>query len=115
MSTARLFRLMDGSPVYRGDKLHVHREYWRQAGPVVTAEFADGRGPGEVIVRSDNGAVPSVPIAALTREEHPHTAMSVFLADKLGCKAHEVTRRDLFVYQLGLSKATPQGAADRGR
>lgn len=101
-----LFFLTDNSPVFRGEKLHVHPSYWRKAGAVVTAEFECGtREAGAVVVRSDNGAVPDVPLAALTRLPHPDAADSMKISLLLDCDVHEVSRRDLKLWRASRQEA----------
>ena len=108
-----LFHLVDKTPVFRGDKLHVHPSYWRQAGAVVTAEFeGETRECGQVVVRSNNSAVPSLPFAALTRKPHPDVADCKAIALLLDCDVHEVSRRDLKLWRASREEApaAPQAA-----
>lgn len=70
MSQEPLFHLCTGEPVYRGDVLwhpdHVNVGWWCKA------EFRPDEGDTVyVVVRSPNGAVPTVRIADL-RKEPPH-------------------------------------------
>jgi inhibitor of KinA sporulation pathway (predicted exonuclease) len=69
MKNEPLFHLLDGSPVHRDDELYVAHEYVFRAGARCRAEFkADG---DFVTVRSvPSGAVPSVPLSALSRTPH---------------------------------------------
>lgn len=57
-----------GRVVRPGQKMHVAFEYWRIAGPYGVVERYHG---DTVVLRSDNGAVPTVPVSALMWEPDP--------------------------------------------
>jgi len=99
-----LFRLEDGSPVYGGDTLHVAPEYLRKAGAVVTAAFrCDHVAAIEVTVRSKNGAVPTIPIKALSREPHPHTIIVSEISAATGIMMSDVSNRDIRVWKAAIA------------
>lgn len=96
-----LFNLVDGTPVYHGDTLYPHPRYIRYVGAVVTAQFKpDG---SEVTVRSENGAVPHVPINMLFKTPHPDSETYVNLEKALQANGwSNLNDRDLAVYRAGL-------------
>lgn len=104
MTCEALFHLVDGSPVYRGDVLHVAPRYAHRAGATCKAEFP---GCGEqVTVRSiPAGAVPTVPVAALSRKPHPDTTDSFLLAELLGVHVCDIKLRDLRAFRAGVAYA----------
>lgn len=102
MTAEPLFHLYDGSPVHLGERLHIAPDYLNQAGATCTAEFRSD-GCDTVTVRSEGGAVPTVPIWALSREPHPDTADRQRLADALGVYPSEISRRDLKMFRAGLA------------
>lgn len=59
----------EGKPVFAGDRLHVAPSYHRCAGAVVKAYRAPSS--GMAFFRSDNGAVPTMPISAVSWSPHP--------------------------------------------
>jgi hypothetical protein len=104
-----LFQLDDGSSVYRGDVLHVAPRYMQQAGSRVTAEKP---AYGDVVtVRSDNGAVPMLPVSALSREPHPDVTDATEIASLLGGYPHQVSGRDLRLYRALLARLGEQQPA----
>jgi hypothetical protein len=106
MTIEPLFHLKDGSPVHRGDLLHVAPDYLNNAGATCTAEFPGG-GCDAVTVRSANGAVPTVPIWALSRNPHPDTVDRQRLANARGVSTSQISRRDLEMFRAGLAAAPP--------
>lgn len=77
--------ILEGRAVYRGDQLFVSPEFYRNAGTIVTAEFAKSDGCEWVTVRSVNGAVPQIPMSALSWTEH---ADSVYIRDYINIIGH---------------------------
>lgn len=62
---------LEGMTVRPGQMLHVAPDYHQRAGAAGRAERYDGA--GAVMLRSDNGAVPWVPVHALSWQPHPET------------------------------------------
>lgn len=105
-----LFYLEDQSPVYRGDTLHVDPRYISRAGDEVTAEW---RAEGYlVIVRSRNGAVPTLPVSALTRTPHPRTVTMRKIAEAMGILFQNVTERDIRVWEAAVASLKAEQATD---
>lgn len=113
MNQEPLFHLVDGSPVYRGEVLHVAPGYLHRAGATCKAEFpAKG---DQVCVRSiPTGAVPTIPLAALSREPHPDTTDRAALAKILGQPARNITGRDLDVFRAGQLHARQMAQSTNG-
>ena len=61
---------LEGRTVRPGQVLHVAPTLWWRAGPSGKVERLRG---DSVVLRSDNGAVPTVPIDCLSWEPHPET------------------------------------------
>lgn len=71
MKTGRDFEFrLEGRTVRPGQELHVHPLHWAKAGPSGKAEIFHG---DAVTLRTDNGAVPTVPLSALSWKPHPQT------------------------------------------
>jgi hypothetical protein len=60
----------EGRTVRPGQVLHVHPSAWRKVGPTAKVERYYG---DSVMLRADNGAVPTVPLHCLSWEPHPET------------------------------------------
>lgn len=103
--------MLEGRPVHKGDLLHVHPSFHARAGVRVTAEFAAAG--GEAVCRSDNGAVPCVPIDALSWMAFPDEADREIIAKAAGLTGPFVTTRDLRMFRLGRATTQPApGAPD---
>lgn len=101
-----LFDLEDGTPVYHGDTLYPHPRYFKKAGKFVTAEFkADG---DEVTVRSQNGAVPTLPINMLFIHPSPEGEVYSNLEKALKTDVWNIGKRDIAAYQAGVSSTEKQ-------
>lgn len=61
---------LEGRTVRPGQVLHVAPTYWWRAGPSGKVERLCG---DSVVLRTDNGAVPTVPLDCLSWEPHPET------------------------------------------
>ena len=61
---------VDGRLVRPGQIMYIHPNYFRQAGTVAKVERYYG---DSVMLRSSNGAVPHVPVSALSWYPHPTT------------------------------------------
>lgn len=105
MTREALFHLEDGSPVYRGEVLHVAPEYFNRAGATVHAEFSAEGGDSVTVRTIPEGAVPTIPISALSREPHPDTTDREHLAQALGTALHSITDRDLRMFRAGVLHA----------
>ena len=97
----------EGRPVFKGDKLHVAPRFQSKAGSIVTAEFKaygvlDGE---EVTVRTDNGAVPTVPVSALSWKPHPDVTDRQRIQDLTGMWPRNISDRDLRMFRLGRDAA----------
>jgi len=98
-----LFEL-EGRPVMRGQELHIAPSYhWRAGARAKVERFHNDE---EVQLRSDNGAVPTVPVRALSWRAHPDTvAMEQMAEAGLG----RASQRDLAVWKA--ARAQPVQAA----
>lgn len=67
----------EGRTVLSGQVLHVHPAYHRRAGSTGRVERYYG---DSVMLRSNNGAVPTVPLSALSWTPHPETVAMEELA-----------------------------------
>lgn len=97
-----LFEL-EGRPVMRGQELHIAPSYhWRAGARAKVERFHNDE---EVQLRSDNGAVPTVPVRALSWRAHPDTvAMEQMAEAGLG----RASPRDLAVWKA--ARAQPAQA-----
>lgn len=92
-----------GRTVRPGQRMHVAPAYWQKAGPIGTVEryFGDS-----VVLRADNGAVPTVPLEALSWDPHPET---VALEELRDAGFNRPTTRDVMVWMA--AKASKSSAA----
>lgn len=96
--TQRVLFLLEGRPVYKGDRLHVAPHYHRKAGAQVFAyrEAIDG----VATCRSTpSGAVPSVPITALSWNPFQETLDREAIQKQLPYS--RISDRDVQMWQLG--------------
>lgn len=101
-----MFHLVDGSPVFRGDELYVHPKYIQQAGAKVRAEFKTDF--DVVTVRSiPSGAVPSLPINALSREPSPEAVVMCEVAKALCIQPYDVSKRDIKIWSAAVLASRP--------
>lgn len=115
MTPEALFHLADGSPVYRGDILHVAPYLCHRAGATCEAEFS-ANGSDEVTVRSiPSGAVPTVPISGLSRTPHPDTTDRALMAKLLRMTVRSITERDLEMFRAGRLHAEQRAQEAAGR
>lgn len=84
---------VEGRDVYYGDELHVHPLDFRRAGHKVRAYRPD-YGSGEVVVRSDNGAVPTLHVENLSWAPHPETIALTQLEEN----GFEPTLRNAYIW-----------------
>lgn len=94
-----LFKLPDGTAVFRGDTLYVHPSFIKRAGLTVTAEFKPEG--GTVVTRSENGAVPQLPVNLLSKTPYPNMEIKSLISKSLNIDIWEVTERDVSIYKLG--------------
>lgn len=94
---SKVLFVCEDRPVRRGDRLHVAPAYHSRAGAAITAEreAADGF----ALCRSLNGAVPTLPIAALSWQPHPETQDREQIAKQRPYT--RITDRDVHVWRLG--------------
>lgn len=81
-----------GRTVRPGQRMHVSPAYWQKAGPVGKVERYYG---DSVTLRTDNGAVPTVPLEALSWDPHPET---VAMEDLREAGFQRPTTRDVQVW-----------------
>ena len=94
-----LFKLLDGTSVFRGDTLYVHPSFIKKAGLIVTAEYKpQGK---TVLTRSSSGAVPELPIALLSKTPHPNMDIKSSISNFLNIDIWDVSERDVAIYKLG--------------
>lgn len=95
-----LFKLLDGTSVFRGDTLYVHPSFIKHAGLIVTAEFKpEGK---TVVTRSSSGAIPELPIAFLSKTPHPNMDIKSSISKFLNIDIWDVSERDVAIYKLGM-------------
>lgn len=94
-----LFKLPDGTAVFRGDTLYVHPSFIKRAGLTVTAEFKPEG--GTVVTRSENGGVTSLPVNLLSKTPYPIMEIKSLISKSLNIDIWEVTERDVLIYKLG--------------
>ena len=90
---------LNGRPVYFGDILHIAPEYYSAAGAQAKAERFYGC---SVQMRSKNGAVPTVPVEALSWEPHPEV---VALETMREAGIRRPSYRDLEVWKKAMAYA----------
>ena len=100
MKTDVLFEL-DGKPVRRGDRLHVAPGYYYQAGAEVEADY-EASGGSAVFRAVPSGAVPTLPVSAVSWSAHPDT-LDLEAMSRQGIGRPSV--RDLSVWRLGRAAA----------
>lgn len=84
----------EGRDVRPGQLMHVAPGYWSQAGATAKVERWYG---DSVMLRTDNGAVPTVPLCALSWNPHPET---VALEEMRRAGFVRPNTRDLHVWML---------------
>jgi hypothetical protein len=94
-----LFKLRDGTAVFRGDTLYVHPSFIKRAGLTLTAEFKPEG--GTVVARSENGGVTSLPVNLLSKTPYPIMEIKSLISKSLNIDIWEVTERDVSIYKLG--------------
>lgn len=94
-----------GRTVRPGQVLHVAPALWWRAGPCGRVERYYG---DSVMLRSDNGAVPTVPLHCLSWEPHPET---VAMEELRAAGFTHPTRRDVGVWIAARLK-TPNVGVD---
>lgn len=106
-----MFHLVDGSPVFRGDELYVHPIFFQQAGDKVRAEFKTDF--DLVTVRCiPSGAVPSLPISALSREPSPEAVVMIAVAKALCIQPYDVSKRDVRLWNAAMLASRPDTTWD---
>lgn len=98
-----LFKLRDGTAVFRGDTLYVHPSFIKRAGLTVTAEFKPEG--GTVVTRSENGAVPQLPVNLLSKTPYPNMEIKSLISKFLNIDIWDVSERDVSIYKLGMGLA----------
>ena len=93
MEVAPLYTV-EGRPVHVGDLLHCPPALFSRAGPTVLAYMPDF-GTGEAVMRSLNGAVPTVRISDLSWQPHPET-LAMEQMEAAGIK--NPSRRDVLIW-----------------
>lgn len=102
-----LFKLADGTAVFRGDTLYVHPSFIKRAGMTVTAEFKPEG--GTVVTRSENGAVPQLPINLLSKIPFPNMEIKNSISKSLDIDIWDVSERDVSIYKLGMQLVGSNG------
>ena len=94
---------LDGKPVTPGTQLHVHPDYYWKAGAMGKAERYYG---DSVTLRTDNGAVPTIPVSALSWDPHPDTVAQRELEE---AGFHQCSGRDIAIWRAARSSPTARG------
>lgn len=102
--------VLEGRQVHKGDVLHVNPAYHARAGTTVKAEYPAGS--GWAVCRSDNGAVPDLPIEALSWTPHPDSEDREAIARATNRHGAQVTDRDLEMFRCGRESERQAHAAE---